>query len=247
MTSITRSQASTTPIPEGPIPEAVTRALRETTPFVVSLVPFALAIGASAATVGLSLAATITGGALLLAGNAQISLLDSIGTGTGTLLAIAAAVLINLRFAVYGLRFGQWFADEPLHRRLLMALPLVDPNYLLCDTAFREHDCLRWRRQYYLAISAALAATYLGFQVVGYAFAASLPDGIGLEMAAPLAFAAMLGRACATRTEATSAIVAGAVVVGTAPLGSGIALPMALVLGAAAGSGVITNTTEVAS
>lgn len=215
---------------------ATSQGMRDIAPIVIGLVPFALAIGASAAELGLRLDVSIGGAAALLAGSAQIAVLNSIGAGSAAILTVATAVMINLRFAVYGIGFGRWFADEPLRRRLWMSIALVDQNYLMCEQAFADNHCPEWRRRYYTTITAALVVAFLGGQIIGYGFAATLPAGIGLEMAGPLAFAAMLGSASRAAPQRTSAIVGGLVAVAAAAIGVTVAAPIALIAGAAAGT-----------
>ena len=58
-----------------------------------------------------------------------------------------------------------------------------------------------------------LVATWLGAQAVAIGAQASLPEGLGLDIAAPLAFAGLLAKSTPDRSAVTAAAAAGLVAV----------------------------------
>ena len=143
------------------------------------------------------------------------------------------ATLINLRFVFYGAGVARWFAGAPLGRRLLLAFPIVDQTFLLCQKHFETEDDPLWRQRYYLTATAALASAFVLSQPVAFYLGTALPEEIGLHLAAPLAFAGMIAKSMNGRRELTAGAVAAAcVVLGTRAVGA-LALPIGVGLGVA--------------
>lgn len=210
--------------------------MRDVAPLAFALVPFALAIGAAISATGLQLGVGVGGGIMMLAGSAQLAVIGLLGSGASVATAVCTAFLINLRFVFYSAGFARWFDDEPLGRRLLLAIPLVDQNFILSERAFAVHHDLSWRRRYFVAVSGVLIVAYLGSQFVGYFIGSSVPDAWGLDLAGPLAFAGLLGTAVRGPAGSTAALAAGCTVLVAAPLPGGLALPIAAMAGVVAGS-----------
>lgn len=212
---------------------AVRQGLRDVLPFAVALVPFGLAVGTASATAGLSLGAAMFGAVAMLAGAAQLAVVESLGRGEGILAGVLVAALVNLRFVYYGAAAARWFAGAPLGRRLLLVFPLVDQTFLIGQHRFAASVDLRWRQRYYLAATALLAASFVGSQLVAFRIGAGLPRELGLDLAAPVVFAGMLARSL----DRAPARAAAAVAVLVVALGSGFL--GAATLPVAAGLGVV--------
>ena len=223
------------------LPAPIATGISDITPMVVGLLPYALAIGASAAANGLSLVETLAGAWLLLAGAAQLAAINLVGADTDVWLVISTTVIINMRFVLYGAGVARWFADSSLLRRLLLAVPVVDQNFLLSEQRFAEQHDQQWRTHYYLTLSGSLIAAFTAGQVIGYGVGAGLPPALGLHLAAPLVFVGMLTKSLSDRANRRAAMAAAVAVVGVAGLPvawiSSVALPVAIAAGVlAAGS-----------
>ncbi|MEM9132365.1 MAG: AzlC family ABC transporter permease [Actinomycetota bacterium] len=204
--------------------------LKDITPFAASLGPFALAIGSAGAAAGLTLAELMAGAAFVLAGAAQLTSIELNAAGAAPVAVLATVALMNARFALYGAGLGTWFTALPMRKRLALAFAIVDVNYLVCDQRFATMADTGERVRYYAAATLSLIAVFITGQVIGYHVGAAVPDGIGLHLAAPLAFAGMLVKALAGRPEMVAATVAaGALLVLTGPLGGAALLVSALV------------------
>jgi predicted branched-subunit amino acid permease len=221
-----------------PPTSTVRRALIDVTPFCVGIVPFGLAIGHASAAAGFTMGETLFGALALMAGSSQLAAIETLDTGGGILLTATVVALINVRFALYGAGVSQWFQTLQIRQRLLLVIPVVDQSFILCQEHFdTEHDPGR-RQTYFLTVSAALVATFVVCQLIAHRLGTSIPDALGLEMAAPLAFAGMLAKAANGRATMAAASVAAVIVVAaTIPLGS-LALPLAVALGVGAALGV---------
>jgi predicted branched-subunit amino acid permease len=84
-------------------------------------------------------------------------------------------------------------------------------------------------------VTGVLAGTFVGCQAIAYRVGADLPEGLGLDLAAPLAFAGMSANSLRGRPEAAASAVAAAVMVGGAGVLGQAALPSAVLVGVAAG------------
>ena len=232
--------APAVPPTEPALPSATRLAIGDTLPLAAAVLPFGLAIGATIADSELWAPGALAGALLLMAGASQLAVVGLLNSGAGIAVAVGTALLINARFILYSAGLARWFRQEPLWRRMLLAIPLVDQSFLLGQQRFEgdqpEAADVEWRRRYYLTVSAMLLAVFVPGQLVGFAVGSSLPEGAGLSMAAPLAFAGMLAMACKTVPAAVAAATGGIAVVVVAGLPSGLSLPVAALVGVAAGS-----------
>ena len=220
------------------VPASVAAGAADIAPMVVGLVPYALAIGASAAANGLSMVEMLAGAWFILAGAAQLAAINLIGTDADVWLTVTTTVIINLRFVLYGAGVARWFAASSPWKRMALAFPVVDQSFLLSEQRFTDEHDQQWRTGYYLTLTASLITAFTTGQIVGYAVGASLPPGLGLHLAAPLVFVGMLTKSlsdAAGRRAAVAAAVAVVVVSGL-PMAwmSSLALPVAIAAGVAA-------------
>lgn len=213
-------------------PEAVTRrAVVDTAPLAVALIPFGMAVGGASAAAGLSTWESVFGGVALLAGASQLAAIEVIGAGGGMVTAVLVVALINMRFVLYGAGIARWFADAPLAHRFALAIPVVDQTFILCQERFASVTDLTPRKLYYLTSTAVLVSAFLGSQAVAFYIGGNLPASLGLHLAAPLAFAGMLARAAKNSLDVIAGTTAALVVVA----GTGLVGAAALPLGVAAG------------
>lgn len=210
------------------------RAVRDTAPFAIALLPFGAAVGGASAAAGLSAWESVFGGVALLAGASQLAAIEVIGSGGSIASTAVVVALINLRFVLYGAGVARWFADAPLLHRMALAVPIVDQTFMLCQERFASETDHPRRRRYYLSATAVLASAFIGSQVVAFQLGGTLPDGLGLHLAAPLAFAGMLTKAMTTRRDVTAGMVAALIVVAGSSVIGAAALPLGVIVGAGA-------------
>lgn len=210
-------------------------------PFAVAIVPFGLAIGSAGATAEMSLPATLFGAVALLAGASQLAATDVVADGgrLGSLLIVV--LLLNARFVLYGTGVSTWFAGRPKGRRLLLAVPIIDQTFMLCQQRFSTETDENWRERYYLGATAALVAAYLTCQAIGHSVGTAVPVGVGLHLAAPLVFTGMITVAIPERSEAVAAVTAAALLLAISPILGPVGLPIAVVGGIMAGAATADN------
>lgn len=210
-------------------------------PFLLALVPFSLAIGASSAAAGFSLLQTVFGVFTVFAGSAQLAGVDSIRSGGGVGVTVMIMLLVSARFAFYGAGLARWFVGAPRWKSFLLAGIIVDQSFLLCQERFAPSHDVRWRVRYYIAVTFSLVVCFAGCQIVGYTIGGDLPPSLGLHLAAPLAFAGMLAKSTTGRPTMTAAITSGFVLIlASGPIHTA-ALPLAVLAGVITGASSDTS------
>jgi predicted branched-subunit amino acid permease len=201
-------------------------------PIALGLLPFAFAIAAAVRASGIPVLAGWAGAPLIFAGAAQLTAVQMLGAGAAPLVIVASALAVNARVLMYGAAAAPWFRTAPLRRRLLLALPLIDPLYLPCAARFRRGDLDAGEREaYYVGAALLQGAAWTAGQGVALLVGATLPPALALDVAAPLAFAALL----ATAVVGRGAVVAAATGAVVAVMAVGLPFQSAVLLAAAAG------------
>jgi 4-azaleucine resistance transporter AzlC len=208
---------------------AVATAVRDVTPVVISLLPFATVLGvtiAASATVPTWLG--LASGLLLFAGSAQLVVLSLLDTDASAVAVVATALVVNARLAIYGAAMEPRFRGQPAWFRWFAPHTLVDQTFGLAD-ARPELRGIDFRR-YWLTAGAALAFGWTA------AMTAGVLGGDALERVEPLRFAAVavllslvVPRLKVRRHRVPALLAAVATAVGTGlPYGVGILLGAAI-------------------
>lgn len=209
---------------------------RDIVPMIVSLVPFAVAIGAAVASSNLSRLDGLLSGPAMLAGSAQLATVEMLDAGTAPLVIVTSALIINARLVLYGASLGPWFSGWPLWKRFVLAVPVIDQLYFTCIPRFERGDLdLRHRTSYYLGAAVALAGSWTLVQALTIIVGANAPDALGLDLAAPLALIGLVAKSVMDRPSTTAAGVGLVVAVVAVGLPMHTSLLTATILGMAAG------------
>jgi predicted branched-subunit amino acid permease len=187
--------------------------VRDITPMVVGVVPFALAIGAAIGASSISTSQGLVSGPAILAGAAQLTTVQMLDAGAAPLVVVLSALMINARILLYSTSLAPWFRDESLGRRLLLALPVIDQMHFTCVPRFERGDLdANGRRAYYVGAAVWLVGAWSVTQALAIVAGARLPEELGLRVAAPLALAGLLAKSTvgsrATIAAATAAVLA---------------------------------------
>ena len=205
---------------------------RDVTPMVIGVVPFALAIGAAIGASTLSEAAGLASGPVILAGSAQLTMVQMIDAGSPPAVVVLSALVINARLLLYGAALAPWFAGRSLRARLLLAVPVIDQLYFTCAPRFERRDLdERGRVAYYAGAAAWLVGAWVAAQAAAIVMGARAPEWLGLEIAAPLAMAGLLARS----TGDLPSIVAAAVGFAVAVAAVGLPLHSSILVASTAG------------
>jgi predicted branched-subunit amino acid permease len=217
--------------------EIAVEGARDIAPLVVAVLPYAVAIGVVIGASSLPTGVGWASGPLILAGTAQLMVIQMLESGAAPLVIIASALLINARMLIYGAGMSSWFGSASRRRRLLLALPLLDQLYLAVVPRFERGDLdERGRQAYYAGAAVLTVVSWSVAELVGVLAGATVPEAAGLEMAAPVTFAGLLARATAKRGMSWVAAVAIVVAVVTAGLPYRTATLIAVAAAVTAGS-----------
>jgi 4-azaleucine resistance transporter AzlC len=200
-------------------PEDTYRAgLRAALPLVVPTGLIGVVFGVNAADAGWGSLAPIVMSVVVFAGSAQFALLSVLSDGGTLIAALAAAVLINMRFLVMGIALAPSLVGGRL-RRTLEGQTLVDASFVLAANG----DGTFARRRLIGATAPQFLVWILG-TAVGVLAGDSIPDpeALGLDVLFPAFFLALLAaelRIPERRRIAAAAAVIALVLVPIAPAG----------------------------
>lgn len=209
--------------------------VRDMVPMMLSVLPFALTIGALLASSSIGPVEGVLSGPLILAGAAQMLAVQMLEDGAAPAVIVFSALLINARIIIYSTALAPWFRDESLGRRLLLAIPVIDPLYFVTGARFDRCDLDRRHRQaYYAGAATLLVAGWVTAQSVAIIAGARVPDSVGLHIGAPLALAGMLAKSTVGRPAIVAAAAAAVLVVA----GAGLPFNSAVLFATVGGLGI---------
>ena len=81
-----------------------------------------------------------------------------------------------------------------------------------------------------------LGGTFVGCQVIAYRLGSTLPDGLGLHLAAPLTFAGMLTTSLKRRGDVVAGTIAASIVIAGSSLLGPLGLPLGVMAGVSVGA-----------
>jgi predicted branched-subunit amino acid permease len=205
---------------------------RDIIPMVLGVAPIAIAIGATISTSPVPALAGWAGGPLIVGGAAQLLTIQMLATGSAPFVIVVSAVLVNARVVAYAAAIAPWFREASLRQRLLVAIPLTDPLFFTATARFERDDLDQsGRLAYYVGAGGLLLASWMAIQAVAIAAGSTLPDWVGLHLAAPLALGGLLAKVATGRPATAAAVIAGSVAI----------IAVALPLQAGASLGVVAG------
>jgi 4-azaleucine resistance transporter AzlC len=204
--------------------------VRDVSPLMLGIVPFALVAGIAAVDAGLGLAEAVGMSVIVFAGASQLAAFELLGSNAPLAVVIGTAAVINLRMVMYSASIAPYFADYDRRLRAGLAYVLTDQAYALSVAEFdKSPGRSRWR--YYLGVAASLWVVWQIGTVVGVVIGTGVPDSWGLTFAVPLVFLALLVPAMKDRPTTAAGVAAGAVAI----VAVGLPLNLGLLVGAITG------------
>jgi 4-azaleucine resistance transporter AzlC len=202
-------------------------------PMLIGVIPFGLVAGTTPAAVGMSTWDALGFSIVLFAGASQLAAIDVLSRDGSALLAAVVAWTINLRMLLYSASLAPYLAHEPLRRRLMASYVMVDQNYAICVTRWREgRDDPKGRAWFFIGGGLLLWSAWQLSTLTGSLLGSTLPESLPLDFAVPLVFLVLLIPAINSRPAAVAAVVGGASTVAAYEAGAG---SLAIVCGATAG------------
>jgi branched chain amino acid efflux pump len=167
---------------------------------------FGASFGLVARASGMGVLAPLVMSATTFAGSAQFATASILGASGGALAAIAAAVLLNARYAPISISVARLFHGHRL-RRLAESQLIVDESWALAGRGGR------FDRRVLLGAGLLLYVAWVSGTAVGVLAGDALgdPNDLGLDGAFPALFLALLVPQLRTRRAVVAAVVAGTI------------------------------------
>ena len=169
------------------------RGFRDCSPFILVVAPFGLLFGAISAEAGLNLLETVSMSLLVLAGAAQFTALSLLQEQAPTIIAIVAALAVNLRMALYSAALVPHIGSTRLLHRALAAYFLVDQVFAAAAGPFeRDADLTPARKLAFIfGAAASIMPFWFGSSLLGFVVGESIPARYSLDFAIPICFIAI--------------------------------------------------------
>jgi 4-azaleucine resistance transporter AzlC len=168
---------------------------------------FGASFGLVARTAGMGVSAPLVMSATTFAGSAQFAVTSILGASGGAVAAIAAAVLLNARYAPISISVAPYFRGRRL-RRLAESQLIVDESWALASRGDGHFD-----RRILLGAGLLLYASWLSGTAVGVLAGDALgdPKSLGLDGAFPALFLALLAPQLRAPRALAAALLGGAI------------------------------------
>ena len=206
-------------------------------PVLLAVGPFGIIFGTLATEVGLSLDQTMVFTTLVVAGASQLAALQLMADGAPALIAILTGTVINLRMAMYSAAIAMHWRGLTMAWRVPAAFFLHDQAFALSMVRYatRPDEPMGDRLGFYLGIAVTTIPVWIGATWVGAVLGARIPDGWGLDFAAPICFIAVVAPMIRGTANVVAAATAATLAVALAWMPGGTGLIVATAAGIAAG------------
>jgi len=209
------------------------RGLRDGLPFLIMVFPFGMLFGVVATESGLSISEAVSFSVVVIAGAAQFTALQLLNEGAPTLVALASALAVNMRMAMYSASLTPHLGPAPLWQRVFISYFLVDQTYAGSILEFdrRPRMTLSEKVGYFFGLATPICPPWYFATWLGAVLGSAIPTELGLDFAVPIAFLAMI--APMLRTPAHK--VAAATAVGLALAFAWLPYNLGLIVGGVGG------------
>jgi 4-azaleucine resistance transporter AzlC len=187
---------------------------RRIAPIAVAAFAFALSFGVLARASGIGSVEAIVMSATTFAGSAQFAVASILGAAGGVASAIAAATLLNARYAPISVSVAPVFVGGRL-RRLLESQLIVDESWAMSRRTDGRYD-----RRLLVGAGLVLYACWVGGTVIGALAGDALgdPASLGLDAAFPALFLAILVPQVRSRRALAAAVLGGTIALALVPV-----------------------------
>lgn len=211
-------------------------ALRTSSQTVPGLMAWGAVTGMAMVQSGLSLWQGLAMTLLVYAGSAQLASLPLIAAGAPIWMIFLTALMVNLRFIIFGAVIGPHFSHLRWYQRIAYGYVNADVVMALFPQRFPSHTVTKTegKRGYYLGL---VSSNWIGWQtgsIAGMLLASQIPPAWGIGFAGTLALLAITIPLVINRAALASVIVAGFTAVLSIGLPYRLGLVLAIVLGIAA-------------
>lgn len=182
--------------------------VRDGLPFLTVVGPFGLLFGVVATEAGLDLAQAMAFSIVVIAGAAQFTAVSLLDDGAPVLVAIAAALAVNLRMAMYSAALVTRLGPAPFWQRAVVAYFNVDQTFACADRRYGEFPgwSVPTRIAYFLGAAAPVCPMWYVLTLIGALAGEQIPDWLALDFAVPICFLAIIAPALRTLAHVAAAL-----------------------------------------
>lgn len=215
-------------------------ALRTSSQTVPGLTAWGIVTGMAMIQSGLTMWQALAMTLLVYAGSAQLAALPLLAAGAPVWMIFLTALMVNLRFVIFGAVIGPHFAHLRWTKRIMYGYFNADVVMALFPQRFPLQTIgkTEGKRGYYLGL---VSANWLGWQsgsIAGMLLASQIPPAWGIGFAGTLALLAITIPLVINRSALASVVVAATTAVLAAGLPYRLGLVLAIVSGVAAAVGI---------
>lgn len=236
-------------MPASTVKSAYWAGVRDGAPFILVVAPFAVLFGVVATEAGLPLVQVMSFSVLVIAGASQFAALQLMLDGAGPWLALAGALAVNLRMAMYSASLVPHLGPAPLWQRALVAYVNVDQTYALGLARYEAEPRMPVSAKvaYFLGAATPITPVWYAMTLAGALAGTAIPPALALDFALPIAFIGMIAPMLRTLAHVAAAATSVAVALLLAGLPSGAGLLIAAACAMAVGAAVETRMTRGAA
>ena len=207
-------------------------------PFVFVVGPFAALFGLIATEAGLSVFETLAFSVVVIAGAAQLTALQLMQENAPTVIALASALAVNLRMAMYSASLTPYLGAAPLWQRAFCAYLLVDQSYVVGIAKFEAEPemTIPARVAFFLGSVTPVISFWYLFSMLGALLGKQIPESWALDFAIPITFIAMIAPMFRTPAHVVAAFTAVLVSLPATQIPYSLGLMVAGVAGMMAGA-----------
>lgn len=204
---------------------------RAVLPLSIGVFPFGLAYGVAVVASSMDDLAGALASFLIIAGAAQLAMIDLIDDGAPWFVIVATALVINARFVMYSGALAPAFSEFPKRWRIPLAHVMTDQATIASLLHFQTERDPRRRLAFYVGAGGSFALSWVAGTLLGVLVGAAIPEELQVGFAVPLMFVALAVPTIRDRATSVAAVVGFSVTLMTrdAPLNT------SLLIGAAAG------------
>ena len=207
-------------------------------PFLLVIGPFAFLFGVVAIEAGLDVPQAVGMSVVVIAGSAQFTAVQLLSESAPVWVAMAAALAVNLRMAMYSAALQPHLGSAPLWQRVIVSYLNFDVSYALGIAHFEERPERPTDQKvvYFLGTIALTAPLWVVGTMIGAAAGGALPDSALIDFAMPILFLAIVGPMLKTLAHLAAAVSSALAAMLLFWLPSGIGLLIAAAIAMAAGA-----------
>ncbi|SFA99879.1 4-azaleucine resistance probable transporter AzlC [Poseidonocella pacifica] len=197
-------------MPTSTIKSRYLQGVRDGAPFLFVIGPFGLLFGVVATEAGLNVLEALAFSVMVIAGASQFTALQLLVEDAPTFVALASALAVNLRMAMYSASMTPYLGKLPLWKRAIAAYFLVDQTYAVSLMKFERDPEMTpaGRFAYFIGAVTPLCPLWYLFTAIGAILGNAVPDALALDFAVPITFLAIVAPMLRSLPHVAAAVVA---------------------------------------